>query len=188
MESHLGRLGRRLAWTGLPGVERTLRRIFPTWPASFFSTASRQTTRQGQCGFGQFLRRAKWFRRSRTKALSLNSSASSSVASGCLLFMAMSLPAYNSLSRPSCHSIRYACPVLTFPACSTCSILIQNALFGKHNSCNQTNDPIPICVALATVRLRTAKSSPGTCQASAPSGAAWRTSGKALRGASVGVR
>jgi hypothetical protein len=89
-----------------PAAERTLRRMRPTWDARFFSTTPRQTTRQGHFGFGQFFKRANCLRRSRTKALSLSNSASSSVASSGLLFIGMNLRAYNSLFCATCHSIR----------------------------------------------------------------------------------
>ena len=87
-------------------LERTLRRMRPTWDARFFSTTPRHTTRQGHSGLGQFFNRANCLRRSRTKAFSLSNSASSSVPSKGLLFIDMNLRANNSLSCGTCHSNR----------------------------------------------------------------------------------
>ena len=66
-------------------------------------TCSRQTNRHGQSLFGHFSKRANCFRRSRTNALSLSSSASSSVASRCFPFIIMDLKPHTNPSCGACH-------------------------------------------------------------------------------------
>lgn len=85
------------------GPAPTCRRILSTWPSRFFSTCSRQTNRHGQSSFGHFSRRANCFRLSRTKALSLNNSASRSVVSRCFPFIIMDLKPHTNPSCPACH-------------------------------------------------------------------------------------
>ena len=88
------------------GAPCTRRWTFPTWPAKFFSTCSRQTTRQGQSLFGHFSKRANCSRRSRTNEFSRCNSASSLVASRDLPFIIMNLKRYTTLPGGSCHLLR----------------------------------------------------------------------------------
>ena len=92
-----------LALADLPDLPRTWCRIFPTWPARFFSTCSRQTKRHGQSLLGHLSRRSNCFRRSRTRAFSRTSSASRSVSARVLPFVVMNLMTYSSLSGGTCH-------------------------------------------------------------------------------------
>ena len=81
-------------------------RIFPTWPARFFSTCSLQTKRHGQSLFGHLSKLTNCLRRARTNAFSLRSSASSSVAACGLPFFVINLEVYTNLFAGTCHLFR----------------------------------------------------------------------------------
>ena len=94
---------RTFGLVALTDFPRTCCRIFPTWPARFFSTCSLHTNRHGQSLLGQSSKRANCFRRSRTSAFSRTSSAARSVACRVLPFVIMNLETKLSLSVGTCH-------------------------------------------------------------------------------------